>query len=143
MGFPDRSSQMEIDASSRSRVIDQRKRPSNVYEEWIENSIRDGLIHCYSEGDIKVGRTPIVFKATMKRTGMPVAMKTLVRRSGESDEKLYKKFVKEVRLISSFAFTPLHACYQFLTIIYGWVCIAEKPQESEWSPEYHPISRCL
>jgi len=103
-GFLDTYSQMEIDErSSRSRVIVRRKRPSNEYEEWIENSIRDGFIHYYSEGDIKVGRTPIangaygvVFKATMKRNGMPVAMKTLVRRSGENDEKLCKKFVKEV-----------------------------------------------
>jgi len=95
---------MEIDErSSQFQVIGQRGGPSNVYKEWIDKNIQEGFIHCYSEGDIKVGRTPIatgayvvVYKATMKRTGMPVAMKTLVRRPDECDEKLYKKFVKEV-----------------------------------------------
>ena len=94
---------MEIDErSSRSQVIGQRD-PNNVYKEWIDKSIQEGFIHCYSERDIKVGRIPIatgsygaVFKATMKGTGMPVAIKTLVRRSGECEEKLSKKLAKEV-----------------------------------------------
>jgi len=113
---------MEIDErSSQSQVISQRG-PSNVYIEWIGKSVQEGSIHCYSEGDIKVGRTPIatgaygvVFKATMKRTGMPVAMKTLVRRPGECDEKLYKKFVKEERLFVNFSCLVSYAlCYRFI-----------------------------
>ena len=95
---------MEIDErSSQFQVIGQRGGPSNVYKEWIDKSIQEGFIQCYSEGDIKLGRIPIatgsygaVFKATMKRTRTPVAIKTLVRRSGECEEKLYKKLVKEV-----------------------------------------------
>ena len=88
--------------SSQSQVISQRG-PSNEYKEWIERSIEEGSIRCYSENDIKVGRIPIatgaygaVFKATLKHNRMPVAMKTLVQRLGECEEKLYKKFVKEV-----------------------------------------------
>src|SRR6185312_14652527 len=102
-GFPDQPSQMETDERSLQSQVISKRGPSNVYIEWIDKSVQEGFIHCYSEGDIKVGRTPIatgaygvVYKATMKRTGMPVAMKTLVRRPGECEEKLYKKFVKEV-----------------------------------------------
>jgi len=102
----DQSSQMENDERSlQSQVTShQQEKPDNFYsKEWIEKSIQEGVIHCYSEGDIQVGRTPIatgaygvVFKAKMKRTGMPVAMKTLVRRPGECEAKLYRKFGKEV-----------------------------------------------
>ena len=77
---------------------------NNIYKEWLDKSIQVGYIHCYSESDIDVRRTPIasgaygvVFKATVKHTGVIIAMKTLVPHAYDCEKKLYKKFVREVR----------------------------------------------
>ena len=76
---------------------------NNTHKEWLAKSIREGFIKHYSEDDI-VNRTlighggfGIVYKAKIKHSGKPVAMKTLLlNRHGNEEELLYKDFVQEV-----------------------------------------------
>ena len=78
---------------------------SNTYREWLAKSIQEGFIKHYSE-DVILDRTPIahggygvVYKAKIKHSGKPVAMKTLILNRWGCEEELYKEFVKEVCLL--------------------------------------------
>ena len=77
--------------------------PQANYKEWINGNIRGGLIKCYSEDDIILNTSPIahgsfgiIFKATLKDSGITVVRKTLFAYKYGCEEKLYKAFVKEV-----------------------------------------------
>ena len=121
-GSRDQSSQMETDErSTQSQVVNRQQDKSNIVynKEWIDRSVEEGYIRCYSGSDIKVGRPiatgsyGVVSKATMTHTGIPVAMKTLVWRPDECEERLYKKFAKEV-CFSFDSYCMLFHCYRFL-----------------------------
>ena len=69
---------------------------------WLDRIIEDEIVKRYSENDI-LSRTLIghsgfgvVYKAKLKHTGIPVAMKTLPLSAYADEQELYKKFVKEV-----------------------------------------------
>src|SRR5438128_7088992 len=58
---------------------------NNPYREWLDTSIRERSINCYSENDLTLNPTPIgrggyavVYKATEKNSGISVAVKTFV-----------------------------------------------------------------
>ena len=77
--------------------------PSNdIYREWLAKSVGEGSITQYSEEDLLErtllghGGYGVVFKAKIKQSGVPVAMKTLFLNRYGCEEELYKKFVKEV-----------------------------------------------
>ena len=105
----------------------QREKSNNAYsKEWIDKSVEEGSIRCYSESDITIGHIPIaggaygvVYKATMKRNKMAVAIKTLFPDVHGREEKFYRKFVKEVVYSRSFLIL-LATCIQvyYTTTIY-------------------------
>ncbi|CAG8506636.1 1808_t:CDS:2 [Paraglomus occultum] len=81
--------------------------PDNGHKGWLDRSIKEGNIKCISEDDI-LDRTfigysgyGVVFKAKLKAklkdTGMYIALKTLISSSINYDEKLYKRFVEELK----------------------------------------------
>jgi len=73
-------------------------------KEWLDKSIEEGFIRCYSESDIldrKIlgrGGYGLVYKATLNHTGIAIAMKTLIPGNNESDEETYSEFVNEVAI---------------------------------------------
>ena len=81
--------------------------PSNdIYREWLAKSVGEGFITQYSEEDLLErtllghGGYGVVFKAKIKQSGVPVAMKTLFLNRYGCEEELYKKFVKEVATVN-------------------------------------------
>ena len=70
-------------------------------KEWLETSIEDGYIRYYLEGDllnpsiIGTGGFGVVYKATVRQSGNIVAIKSLLRNRGKSED-FYNVFVKEV-----------------------------------------------
>ena len=70
--------------------------------EWLAKSVQEGFIKHYSEDDliertfIDDGGHGVVFKAKMKHSGIPVAIKTLHPNLYGEEEDLYSHFVKEV-----------------------------------------------
>ena len=74
---------------------------------WIDNSVRDKTIQCYSEDDISIDRRSVghggygvVYKATVKGTGQQIAMKTSFPDQYGTEQDFYKRFVKEVAIAS-------------------------------------------
>ena len=74
-----------------------------AHKEWLNESLREGLIECCSDEDIIIHPMPIgrgaygvVYKAKMKASGTTVAMKTLFFEEGSCKEDLIKELVKEV-----------------------------------------------
>jgi len=71
-------------------------------KDWLDKSIEEGFIRSYSESDIldrKIlgrGGYGLVYKATLKHTGIAIAMKTLIPGNNENDEETYSEFVDEV-----------------------------------------------
>ena len=79
--------------------------PNNVYREWLALSIEEGFIRQYAENDL-IDRTllghneyGVVYKAKIRQSRVPVAMKTLFLNRYGCEEELYKQFVKEVALV--------------------------------------------
>ena len=88
---------------SQSQAIVQENGSNNMYKQWICSSIQQGSINCYLENNITISMIPIargaygvVHKGIIKDSGKTVAMKTLFPEECNCEEKLYKKFVKEV-----------------------------------------------
>ena len=87
--------------------MSQGQSPNSTYE-WLAKSIREGSIKHYSEDDIAdrtlIGHNNngygVVYKAKIKHSGKPVAMKALLNRHG--DEESYKDFVKKVVNVTYF-----------------------------------------
>ena len=81
---------------SRNQVVD------NTYEECLKQSVQEGLVACYSENDIALSPTPIssggirTYKAVLKRSGTPVAIKTLVEGYCNCTKELRMELIKEV-----------------------------------------------
>ena len=72
----------------------------------LDKITEEELIKCYSEREI-LGRTlvghgafGVVYKAKLKHSKIDVAMKMLSLDTYESEQEMYKKFVKEVRCLS-------------------------------------------
>ena len=72
----------------------------------LDTITEQGLIKCYSESEI-LGRTyvghggfGVIHKAKLRHLEIDVAMKMLSLDTYESEQELYKKFVKEVCCLS-------------------------------------------
>jgi len=111
-------SQMKID--EQPQVVGRRREKSNnVYnKEWIDKSVEEGSIRCYSENNITMGHMPIaggaygvVYKAMMKHNKITVAIKTLFQDPHGCEEKFYR--IKEVVFLTFSNFVM----YNYLHII--------------------------
>jgi len=76
--------------------------PKTSQKVWLDTSIREELIRCYSESDIlerKIighGGSGVVYKTRLKHPQIQVAMKTLFLNQYGCEEEHYKQLVKEV-----------------------------------------------
>ena len=75
-------------------------------KQWLDRVTGEEIIKCYTESEV-LGRTAIghgafgvVYKGKLKHSEIDVAMKMLSLDTYESEQELYKKFVKEVRCLS-------------------------------------------
>jgi len=84
---------------------------------WLDKSIQEGSIDCYSESNIILDPTPIahdgygvIHKGIIKHCTKSVAINILVQRRQDYEEKLYEEFVKEVAIaIPTFTFIHVTA----------------------------------
>jgi len=80
------------------------ERSNDAYKEWLDRSIQEGIINCYAGSDIvereaiNHGEYVTVYRATIKRSGISVAMKSLSLNKCNCDEELHMTFVKEVSI---------------------------------------------
>jgi serine/threonine protein kinase len=72
---------------------------------WLDRITEEGAIKCYSENEL-VNRTFVgsgafgaVFRATLKHSGITVAIKMMSIETYEDEQELYRKFIREVRII--------------------------------------------
>ena len=72
----------------------------SAYKDWLDKTVEDGAIKCYSDDDI-TERVPVKHneyvmehKAVVKNSGLPVMMKTLSFHNRKVDR--YKDLVREV-----------------------------------------------
>ena len=80
--------------------------------EWLDKSVKEGTIKCYSESDILdqsvigCGGYGTVYKAKMRHTETPIIMKTLLSNGHGCEEDMLKDLVTEVRTLSLFYCLP-------------------------------------
>ena len=92
---------------------------SNLHKMWLDKSIQEGSINCYSESNIILDPTPIahdgygvIHKGMIKHCTKSVAIKILVRHRQDYEEKLYEEFVKEVAItMATFTFIHVAVCH--------------------------------